>query len=126
MVVFGLISSAFDLLTFALLLKAFDATQPVFQTAWFIVSVLTELAVVLVLRTHLSALHSRPGRLLAWATAGVVLASLLLPYLAPLAGLFAFVALPWPVLAAMLGVVGAYVLVTEYAKRWFWRASRQA
>jgi hypothetical protein len=26
----------------------------------------------------------------------------------------------------MLGVVAAYVLATEYAKRWFWNASRQA
>jgi hypothetical protein len=43
-----------------------------------------------------------------------------------LGGLFGFVVLPWPLLAAMLGVVAAYVLATEYAKRWFWNASRQA
>ena len=52
MVVFGLISSVFDLATFAVLLLVFHADQPTFQTFWFVVSLLTELAVVLVLRTH--------------------------------------------------------------------------
>ena len=51
MIVFGLISSVFDLVTFAALLLVFHAEQPTFQTFWFIVSLLTELAVVLILRT---------------------------------------------------------------------------
>ena len=45
MLVFGLISSLFDLLTFWLLLKVFHASEALFQTAWFVVSLLTELAV---------------------------------------------------------------------------------
>ena len=52
MIVFGLISSVFDLVTFAALLLVFHADQPTFQTFWFIVSLLTELAVVLILRTR--------------------------------------------------------------------------
>ena len=43
---------AFDLLTFAVLLLVFQADQATFQTAWFVISLLTELAVVLVLRTR--------------------------------------------------------------------------
>ena len=70
MVVFGLVSTAFDLLTFALLLLVFRAAKAEFQSAWFLVSLLTELAVVLVLRTRGPAWRSRPGRLLGWTTHG--------------------------------------------------------
>ena len=49
MIVFGLISSVFDLLTFAILLLVFHANEATFQTTWFVISLLTELAVVLVL-----------------------------------------------------------------------------
>ena len=64
MIVFGLISSVFDLLTFAVLLLVFHADEATFQTAWFMISLLTELAVVLVLRTRRPAFRSRPSRLL--------------------------------------------------------------
>ena len=47
MIVFGLISTVFDLLTFLLLHRWFHADEATFQTAWFSVSLLTELAVVL-------------------------------------------------------------------------------
>lgn len=66
MIVFGMISSVFDLLTFGFLLYVFHAGQAVFQTTWFMISLLTELAVVLVLRTRKPAFHSRPSRLLLW------------------------------------------------------------
>ena len=60
MIVFGLISSVFDLLTFAVLLLVFHANEATFQTSWFMISLLTELAVVLVLRTHRPAFRSCP------------------------------------------------------------------
>jgi hypothetical protein len=44
MIVFGLISSVFDLLTFAVLLLVFHAGEATFQTSWFLISLLTELA----------------------------------------------------------------------------------
>src|SRR4029079_8659391 len=40
MIVFGLISSAFDLLTFAVLLLVFHANEATFQTSWFVISLL--------------------------------------------------------------------------------------
>ena len=68
MIVFGLLSSAFDLLTFAALLLLFHAGESRFQTTWFVVSLLTELGVVLVLRTRGPAWRSRPSDLLLWTT----------------------------------------------------------
>ena len=63
-----LVSSVFDLLTFAALLLLFRAGEATFQTAWFVVSLLTELGVVLVLRTRGPAWRSRPSALLLWTT----------------------------------------------------------
>jgi len=123
MIVFGLVSTLFDLMTFALLLLVFRAGEAEFQTAWFIVSLLTELAVVLVLRTRMPAWRSRPGRLLGWVTLGALLATLAIPYLPPFARLFDFVPLPWPLLATTLVILVAYVFATEAAKRWFQRAA---
>ncbi len=80
MLVFGLISSLFDLLAFGVLLGFFAAGAALFQTAWFVVSLLTELAVVLVLRTRRPPGAAGPGRLLAWATIAVIAVALLLPY----------------------------------------------
>ena len=93
MVVFGLISSVFDLVTFAALLLVFHADQATFQTSWFVVSLLTELAVVLVLRTHKPALRSRPSRLLLWSTLVAAVATLAIPFLGPLSSVFGFVPL---------------------------------
>jgi Mg2+-importing ATPase len=124
MVVFGLVSSVFDLFTFWLLLHVFHAGQPLFQTAWFVVSLLTELAVVLVLRTQGPAWRSRPSALLLASTLAVAALALALPYVAPLAGAFAFVPLPWPVLAGLLAVVAGYLGATELVKTrkyWFGR-----
>jgi Mg2+-importing ATPase len=116
MLVFGLVSTVFDLLTFALLLWLFRADQATFQTAWFVVSVLTELAVVLVLRTHGPALRSVPSALLLATTIAVATTAVALPYLAPVARAFDFVALPWPLIGALGLIVACYIGSTEAIK----------
>ena len=122
MLVFGLLSTVFDLLSFALLLQVFDAGEAEFQTAWFVISVLTELAVVLVLRTHGPAWRSMPSRLLLWTTVAVVAGALALPYTGALATLFGFVPLGLRLVAAVLLIVIAYVAATEAAKLRFFAA----
>jgi Mg2+-importing ATPase len=117
MLAFGLVSTLFDLLTFVLLAVVWGAGEAEFQTAWFIVSVWTELAVVLVLRTRGPAWASRPGRWLAASTGLVFATALALPYAAPAQALFGFVPLPVPVLLALAGVVLAYLACTEAVKR---------
>ena len=121
MVVFGLISSAFDLMTFAVLLLVFHADQATFQTSWFVVSVLTELAVVLVLRTHRPAFRSRPSRLLLWSTAAIFAATLAIPFLWPVSSVFGFVPLSATEIGAIAVIVLGYVAATETAKIWFYK-----
>ena len=122
MLVFGLISSVFDLITFALLLRVFHADQATFQTSWFMISLLTELLVVLVLRTRLGAMQSRPSPLLLWSTLTVACATLIVPYLGAPSRLFGFVPLSGAEMATALMIVGGYILATELAKRRYFRA----
>ena len=122
MVVFGLVSSVFDLLTFAALLLVFHAGEASFQTTWFVISLLTELAVVLILRTRRPAWRSAPGPLLLWSTLAVAAATLAIPFLGPPSTLFAFVPLTAPQLVAVGGILAGYMAATELAKHWFYRS----
>jgi Mg2+-importing ATPase len=121
MVVFGLISSAFDILTFAVLLQVFHADQATFQTFWFLVSLLTELAVLLVLRTHRAAFRSRPSPLLFWTTLAVAGVTLAIPFLGPLSAMFGFVPLSGLEIGTVIAIVVGYIAATEGAKAWFYR-----
>jgi Mg2+-importing ATPase len=119
MVVFGILSSVFDFLTFGMLREVFRAGPDVFRTGWFIESLLTELLVALVVRTSRPFYRSRPGRVLLWSTTILVIFTFMIPYI-PGAGLFGFVPLePW-LLLAIAGVAVLYVGATELAKRRFY------
>jgi len=120
MVEFGVLSSVFDLVTFAALLLAFSAAARVFRTAWFVESLLTELLIALVVRTRRPFYLSRPGRLLLVSTAGVAALTLSIPYL-PGSHAFGFVPLAPGIMAAILGITATYVTVTDLFKRRFFR-----
>jgi len=123
MVLFGLLSSVFDLLTFGALLWVFQAAPEEFRTGWFIESLLTELVIALVVRTRRPFYRSRPGNWLLITTAVVMAIALVLPYL-PFSSIFGFVPLPAPLLLGMIVLTLAYVFAVEMAKKSFY-ARRQ-
>jgi len=125
MLTFGLVSSVFDYLTFAVLLWVLKADAAQFRTGWFMESVISAASIVLVIRTRGPLLRSRPSRSLVAATVVVVLLTLLLPY-SPLAAPFGFVPLPLSFLALLALILLAYVLSAETAKGWFYRRSLNA
>ncbi len=120
MIVFGLLSSVFDLATFVILLKVFALGEKEFQTAWFVVSLLTEVTVVLVLRTRQKAWRSYPGKALSLFTLAIFLLAMTIPYIWPLSALFGFSSIHWTVMISMLVVVLAYIMASELAKHWFY------
>lgn len=124
MIVFGLISSVFDLLTFGVLLLLFNSNEATFQTSWFMISLLTELAVVFVLRTHKTAFRSKPSQLLLWSTVAVVIATFAIPFLGGASALFGFVPLSTTLLAAIVVILFGYILATEAAKAWYFRSEK--
>lgn len=125
MIEFGLLSSAFDAVTFATLLLVFAAPLAVFRTGWFVESLLTELVIALVVRTRRPLLSSRPGKLLLASTAVLVLVALMVPYV-PAAAVMGFTPLPPRMLAVLCVITTAYVLAAEALKRWFFRHARHA
>jgi len=120
MIVFGLLSSVYDYLTFGLLLFLMKADEKVFQTGWFVESVISATLIVLVVRTRLPFFKSLPGKYLSIATSVIILFVLLLPF-TPLASLFGFVRLPLSFYGWMLLIVAAYIVSAEIAKRWFYQ-----
>jgi len=124
MVTFGLVSSAFDFVTFAFLLLVAGATAQIFQTAWFVESLITELAIVLIVRTRKAFWRSRPSALLSWLTLAVALFALAIPYLSG-ADWFGFAPLPIPVVGGLLIITLAYLAASEAAKHWFFTRERQ-
>ena len=115
MIVFGLISSVFDFLTFGVLLLVLHAEEAELRTGWFVESVVASAMIVLVVRTRRPFYRSRPARSLLIATLVVVGLTLLLPY-SPLARLLGFVPLPAVFLVALGPIVLLYVLAAEAAK----------
>ena len=124
MVGFGVISSAFDVLTFAILLGVFAASVEAFRTGWFVESLLTELVVALVVRTRRPFFRSRPGRLLLWSTVALVVLTFAVPFV-PGAHLLGFTPLPATMLLVLSAITAAYVLATELAKRRFYSTDRR-
>lgn len=120
MVAFGLISALFDALTFVVLRLGFDLSPNAFRTAWFVESLLTELLVLLVLRTRRRFWQSTPHRALVWSTVAVITALGALPFL-PIWPLLGFVELDASIWAAMFGIAIAYITVVEAAKPWIFR-----
>jgi Mg2+-importing ATPase len=119
LVLFGLVSSIFDFLTFGVLLFPFRASPEEFRTGWFIESLLTESVIARVVRTRGVFFRSRPGTLLLVSTLIVVGVTLMLPHV-PFDFLFGFIRLPAPLMLTMLGLTALYILVTEIAKRYFY------
>lgn len=120
MIVFGLISSVFDYLTFGVLIYYLNAGEKLFQTGWFLESVISATLIVLVVRTRLPFFKSLPGRYLTVATLLVVAFVLAVPFTS-LANLFGFAKLPPGFYIWMAGIVTTYIITAELAKKWFYK-----
>jgi Mg2+-importing ATPase len=124
MVSFGLVSSFFDFLTFGVLLLVVHASAETFRTGWFVESLLTQLAIVLVVRTRKSFWQSRPSTLLTCLTLAIALLAVAIPYL-PGAGWFGFVSLPASGMTILLAITLLYLATSEATKYWFFARERR-
>jgi Mg2+-importing ATPase len=120
MLTLGPVSSLFDFLTFFALIALFGASQPMFQTGWFIESLATQSLVIFVIRTRQPPWQSRPHLVLTGLTVGAVLLGLLIP-LTPLGQLFGFVEPPAGFYLFLIAAVAAYLVLVEMAKRRLYR-----
>ena len=116
----GPISSIFDYATFAVLWFVLGAAGAehahLFQTGWFVESLLSQTLIVHIIRTgRLPFVQSRASWPLTITSTVICLIGALLPF-SPVASWFGFVPLPglyWPFLVA---IVGCYMLLTQLVK----------
>jgi Mg2+-importing ATPase len=117
---FGLVSSAFDALTFWVLLAVLNADATLFRTGWFMESLITQVLVIFVIRTRDRPWRSRPGAMLTASSLAVVFVALMLPYTA-LGPLVHLEPPPSIFLAWLAGMVASYLVLVEVAKQYFYR-----
>ena len=127
MITIGPVSSLFDFATFFTMLIFFQATidaelfPSVFQTAWFTESLISQTLVVLIIRTRRVPFYkSRPSKYLTIMLLSVIAFALLVPY-TPVGEFFDFVPPPPAFYLALVGILGAYALLAEAVKRWFYK-----
>jgi Mg2+-importing ATPase len=120
MLTFGSVSSVFDFLTFGILLWAFEASERLFQTGWFIESIATQVLVIFLIRTRGKVYMSRPHPLLALTSLAVVLTAVVIPF-TPLREWFGFVVPSLSLLVTIALLTASYLTLVELVKRWFFR-----
>jgi Mg2+-importing ATPase len=116
----GPVSSLFDFTTFFVMLLVFNASAPLFQTAWFIESLASQTLVVFVIRTRRPFYKSKPSRYLLASSVGIIGLGLLVPF-TPVGPLLGFVAPPPAFFLALAAILGAYLMLAEAVKRLFFK-----
>jgi Mg2+-importing ATPase len=118
----GPCSSVFDYSTYLVMWFVFKATTPehasLFQTGWFVESLLTQTLIIHIIRTNrIPFIQGRASLPLTVTTIVIMAIGIWLPF-SPFAEALGFVALPplyWPIL---LGTLFLYVLLTQGVKVW--------
>jgi Mg2+-importing ATPase len=120
MVVFGVHSSLFDIITFLTLYFLLKVKESAFQTGWFIESVLSELFILFIIRTHKNFFKSKPGKYLFTLSIVGLIITIILPYM-PFANEVGLVPLPIINFGAILLIVLAYIITADLLKVWFFK-----
>jgi Mg2+-importing ATPase len=116
MLLIGPVSSAYDFLTFYVLLRVFHFGETLFHTGWFLESLATQTLVLFVIRTGGRPWSNRPSVPLIVTTLAVVAIGAVLPQ-TPAAGALGFAPLPPDYFLFLLVVVGTYLAIVEMVKR---------
>jgi Mg2+-importing ATPase len=119
----GPVSSIFDYVTYFTMLFVFDAWQKpgLFQTGWFVESLLTQTLIIHIIRTaKIPFLQSHASAPLIASTIIISFIGIALPY-SWLAGPLGFTALPGQYWLALGVILLCYVMLTHLVKMWFVR-----
>ena len=121
MMIFGPVSSLYDVATFCIFYYGFHASQSLFQTAWFMESLATQTLVIHFIRTRkLPFIQSRPGFALVASTFTAVAVGWIIPY-TPIGSYFQFAPLPWHFVLIIFGIIGLYLINVEIVKRFYFK-----
>ena len=119
----GPISSIFDYVTYFTMLYVFNAwnNPALFQTGWFVESLLTQTLIIHIIRTaKIPFLESRASTALVTTTIIIAAIGIFLPF-SWLGGFLGFVPLPPSYWIALGLILPSYVILTHFVKVWFIR-----
>ena len=120
MIVFGILSSVFDYVTFGVLLLVFKSDFVLFRTGWFVESVISASLIVLVIRSRGSFFKSLPSKYLLITTLLVAGITLVLPFTV-VGRIFGFESISIPIIIIMVAIVMLYLISGEVVKRIFYK-----
>ncbi len=120
MLVFGLLSTVFDYVTFGIFFVLLHSDFIQFRTSWFIESVISATMVVLIIRTRKPFFKSRPRKHLLLATLFIACITIILPF-TPFAELFGFKGISFLYLFAIGIIVIMYIVMAEMVKKIFYK-----
>lgn len=120
MTIFGITSSVFDYITFAVLLLLFNADEKFFQTGWMLESVISAVVVMLIVRTARPFLKSKPSKKLLLAIVGIVILLIAIAY-SSMNVYLGLISLPFKAFASLLAISFVYAVTAELLKKNFYR-----
>lgn len=120
MLIFGLESSIFDLITFVVLIRIIHANFILFRTGWFVESVITEILLLFIIRTRRAFIKSPPGMFLLTSSALIVTFVLVIPFI-PFSRWLGFTPVPATVMFSMLLITIVYAICSEITKKIIFR-----
>ncbi len=121
----GPISSIFDYVTFFIMLYIFKCWAParasLFQTGWFVESLMTQTLIIHVIRTNrIPFIQSRASWPLILTSLPIMLVGAALPY-SPLARYLGFTPLPWLYWPLLGLTLAGYMILTQFMKSFLLR-----
>lgn len=119
----GPISSVFDYVTFAMMLVLFAAWDKpeLFQTGWFVESLLTQTLIIHIIRTaKIPFLQSQASAALIATSVSIAAIGIILPFTF-IGAQLGFVPLPPGYWLPLLGIILTYAVLTHLMKSWFSR-----
>jgi Mg2+-importing ATPase len=123
MIYIGPISSIFDYATYGLMWFVFGAQteqqQALFQTGWFVESLMTQTLIVHIIRTSkIPLLQSMPALPMLLVTLTIMGVGMYLPF-SPIGNSLGFVPLPESYFLWLAVILSSYCILTQVVKNWF-------
>ncbi len=121
-ILFGGVSSFFDFMLFGTFAKV---SPEALQTAWFVLSVITEVVLIFSLRTRLAFFRAkRPSFMLAFLALAVLVIAVLIPFIPFGAEVFHFIRPDASFVMIIIGLSVGYFIATEAVKRFYYHHFR--
>ena len=122
MIVFGLLSTLFDLITFGILLYFLHPTSvEQFRTTWFIESIASACIIVLIIRTARPIFRSKPNKYLIISTFITIGVAMILPF-TPIGDIFGLSEIPISYIMIIGLIISVYALSAEFIKKMFYKS----